>query len=96
MSASATEERLAAELGALSNPIRIRALRTIASEGSRSPIQLTEQMPEPLGVISYHVRMLKAAGLIELARTVRVRGAIEHRYRMTDRGRELLAWLERL
>jgi predicted ArsR family transcriptional regulator len=53
-----------------------------------SPAKLSEVTGVTLGAVAYHVRTLHAAGLIELAREARVRGAVEHFYALTDIGRE--------
>ena len=38
-----------------------------------------------LGTVAYHVRTLEQLGLIELVDETRVRGAVEHHYRATER-----------
>jgi DNA-binding transcriptional ArsR family regulator len=37
-----------------------------------------------LGTLSYHFRYLRKLGLIELSKTIPRRGALEHRYRLTE------------
>ena len=65
---------------ALAHPLRVRAL-AILTERDASPSELAEELGEPLGNVSYHVRLLHELGLIELVRTTPRRGAIEHHYR---------------
>ena len=65
---------------ALAHPLRVRAL-AILTEREASPSELAEELDEPLGNVSYHVRLLHDLGLIELVRTTPRRGAIEHHYR---------------
>lgn len=45
-----------------------------------SPNGLYGAAGEPLGNVSYHVRQLEKAGLIELVATKQRRGALEHYY----------------
>ena len=45
-----------------------------------SPSNLYLAAGEPLGNVSYHVRQLEKAGLIELVATKQRRGALEHYY----------------
>jgi hypothetical protein len=73
---------LAQGLNGFSHPIRIKAL--VLFEREHSPSEITRLlMSEPLGVVSYHVRMLKDYGLVDVARTAPKRGALEHFYRRT-------------
>jgi DNA-binding transcriptional ArsR family regulator len=65
---------------ALSHPLRARILERLERE-TASPSDLAQQLAAPLGNVSYHVRILAEAGLIELVRTTRRRGATEHHYR---------------
>jgi DNA-binding transcriptional ArsR family regulator len=65
---------------ALSHPLRARILEQLERQ-TASPSDLAEQLAAPLGNVSYHVRILAEAGLIELVRTTRRRGATEHHYR---------------
>jgi DNA-binding transcriptional ArsR family regulator len=74
---------------ALSHPLRMRAL-TLLNQRVASPSELAEELGEPLGNVSYHVRMLLELDLIELVRTTPRRGAVEHHYRATER-----AWLDK-
>ena len=48
-----------------------------------------------LGTLSHHTRELRAAGLLTGAGTRPVRGAIQHFYRLSDRGRELMELVDR-
>lgn len=64
--------------------------------GARSPTELARILKEPLGNVSYHVRELVAAELLHLVSTEPRRGAVEHYYGLTDRGRDILAVMEAL
>jgi DNA-binding transcriptional ArsR family regulator len=78
------EQRLAK---ALTHPVRMRVL-TLLNQKVASPSELAGEIDEPLGNVSYHVRMLLDLGLVELVGTTPRRGAVEHHYRATER-----AWL---
>lgn len=76
--------------------MRLALLYAMSGRGESSPVELTGLIaPEtrPVTAVAYHVRRLFAAGLIELAGTRPVRGAVEHHYRLTGSGR---AWLRAL
>jgi DNA-binding transcriptional ArsR family regulator len=70
---------------ALSHPLRLKIL-TRASERV-SPKQLADELREPIGNVSYHVRTLAEAGLLELVATEPRRGAVEHFYRTSRTAR---------
>src|SRR3954465_10737868 len=71
-------EAVAAGLQGFGHPLRIRAL--VLLEGESSPRELAELLDAPLGVVSYHVRMLRDYGLVKCTRTAPVRGALQHYY----------------
>lgn len=64
---------------ALAHPIRARLL-TILDGREASPNQLSKEIEEPLGTVSYHVRKLHDMGLLRLVAEKRQRGAVEHYY----------------
>lgn len=64
---------------ALAHPLRMRLL-TLLEESVASPTELANVTGASLPRVSYHVRRLAAAGLIELVRTKQRRGAVEHYY----------------
>ena len=70
---------------AMAHPMRARILAALHG-GERSPVELARDLDASLGVVSYHVRVLADAGVIELARTTARRGAIQHHYRLSDQG----------
>lgn len=65
---------------ALSHPLRTRILQRLG-DGVASPNQLSRALDEPLGNVSYHVRILLEHECIELVDTRPRRGALEHFYR---------------
>jgi DNA-binding transcriptional ArsR family regulator len=69
---------------ALSHPLRQRILHSLG-EGVASPSELSRKLGEPLGNVSYHVKILGECDAIELVKTAPVRGAVEHFYRATTR-----------
>jgi DNA-binding transcriptional ArsR family regulator len=74
------------------HPVRLRAL--VLLEDEYSPKGLAEVMGDtPLGVVAYHVRMLRGYGLVEEVRTEPVRGAVEHFYHRTELADTLVAKL---
>lgn len=70
-----------AALGAIvSHPVRCRLI-AIFADGVASPNQIAQELGMPVGDVSYHVRTLKEAGIIELVEERPVRGSTEHFYR---------------
>jgi len=69
---------------ALAHPLRARILQRLG-ERVASPGDLAVELGAPLGVVSYHVRMLRDYECVELVRTEPVRGALQHFYRATAR-----------
>jgi DNA-binding transcriptional ArsR family regulator len=65
---------------ALGHPLRQRILHEL-NQRTASPTELAEALGEPLGNVSYHVKILAECDAIELVTTSPVRGAIEHFYR---------------
>jgi DNA-binding transcriptional ArsR family regulator len=81
-------ETVATLFRALAHPTRVRVLIEL-QDGQRSPSELARVFADPtlsLPSLSYHVRGLLGAGLIELAFTTPRRGALEHSYALTARG----------
>ena len=68
----ALDQRL---IKALAHPLRERILQAL-NENVASPAQLARALDEPLGNVSYHVKILLECEAIELVRTAPVRGAI--------------------
>jgi DNA-binding transcriptional ArsR family regulator len=69
----------------LSHPLRPQILSVVTRRGEASPNQVAGELGAPLGTVSYHVRMLRDEGWLELARTEQRRGAVEHFYRAIER-----------
>lgn len=67
---------------ALAHPLRARMLELLG-EQTLSPADLATQTGAPLGVVAYHVRMLRDYECVELVRTEPRRGALQHFYRAT-------------
>src|ERR687897_3391639 len=69
---------------ALAHPLRARILQRLG-ERIASPGDLAVELDAPLGVVSYHVRMLRDYDCVELVRTEPRRGALQHFYKATAR-----------
>src|SRR3954470_14040377 len=64
---------------ALSHPLRVRML-TLLNQRVSSPSEIAEELDEPLGNVSYHMRFLADLKMVKLVRTEPRRGAVEHYY----------------
>jgi hypothetical protein len=83
---------VATGLNGFSHPLRIKLI--VLLEREHSPSELCGLLPgEPLGVVSYHVRMLKQYGLLTETKTRPRRGALEHFYARTPLADVLLETL---
>src|SRR4051795_13535274 len=69
---------------ALAHPLRARILQRLRRRGA-GPGPPAGELGAPLGVVSYHVRMLRDYDCVELVRTEPRRGALQHFYRATAR-----------
>jgi len=68
-------------LTALRHPLRRQILRVMIDRKPISPCELAERLDEPLGNISYHVRILAEHGAVKSVGVKKVRGATQHFYR---------------
>src|SRR3954452_632932 len=68
---------------ALSHPLRVRIL-TMLNQKVASPSELADELDEPLGNVSYHMRFLADLNMVELVRTEPRRGAVEHYYQALE------------
>lgn len=69
---------------ALGHPVRVQAL-VILNERVASPNEISKELGQSVGHVSYHINVLKNCECIELVDTAPRRGAVEHYYRATDR-----------
>jgi hypothetical protein len=76
---TALDQRLVKAIG---HPLRARLLH-ILNERVASPNELAKETGEPLGNVSYHVRLLADLECVELVKTEPRRGAVEHYYQAT-------------
>jgi DNA-binding transcriptional ArsR family regulator len=84
--------RLAAALKGLAHPVRLRVLAQAEQGVKLSASKLQATMPDvALGTVSYHVRCLAQAGLLEGAGGAPRRGAIERFYVLSPAGLKLRA-----
>jgi DNA-binding transcriptional ArsR family regulator len=65
----------------LSHPLRLLILRFVVKHGQASPSQTSRALGEELSPVSYHTKVLAGNGLLVLASTRSVRGAVEHLYK---------------
>jgi DNA-binding transcriptional ArsR family regulator len=66
---------------AFSHPLRAQILGVL-EERRASPRELADELGEPLGNVSYHVRTLLALKLIRLVESTPRRGSVEHYYEL--------------
>ncbi len=66
------------------HPVRVQAL-TILTERVASPKEIAEELLEPLGTVSHHVRELEKMELVELVDEKPRRGAVEHYFQARRR-----------
>jgi DNA-binding XRE family transcriptional regulator len=71
---------------ALAHPVRVEILRALLEHEPGTPTGFAAMLEIPLGVASHHVRRLRDLRLIRIARRTHRRGAVQHHYRLTDRG----------
>jgi DNA-binding transcriptional ArsR family regulator len=69
---------------ALGHPVRVQSLN-ILNERVASPNEISKELDQTVGHVSYHIKVLKECECIELVDTAPRRGAMEHYYRATDR-----------
>src|ERR671932_262431 len=85
--AKRSAEALASRFKALADPARVSIVNRIAGAGELCPCQLTEPLGLSQPTVSHHLRVLKEAGLVEVARR---RGTWTH-YRLVPGDVEQLA-----
>ena len=68
----------------LAHELRVEIL-AILTERMASPNELAKMLDEGLSQVSYHVKVLKEYGRIQLVKTEPRRGAVEHYYRATSK-----------
>jgi DNA-binding transcriptional ArsR family regulator len=89
---SSPDEQVVRLMHVLSHVTRVRILRAFFTddafsqagdepERALSPSHLAEEMDEPLGNVSYHVRQLVNEKVLVMTDTKPRRGAVEHFYR---------------
>jgi DNA-binding transcriptional ArsR family regulator len=90
--------RLAAAFGGLAHPTRLRILDALRHGEPMSPKQLSDVVTPAtsLANLAHHTRELAGMGALNPAGTRPVRGAVEHFYRLSPRGRALVELVERL
>jgi DNA-binding transcriptional ArsR family regulator len=79
------ERAKTSRLDAMSHPLRARILRLLSERDVMSPAELSRVLNADLSKVSYHVRRLEELQCAEEVGRRRVRGAVEHFYRATER-----------
>ena len=69
---------------ALSHPVRIEILQAL-QDRIASPAELSQEIDQRLGVVSYHASTLVRCGCLELVHSRGRRGAIENFFAVTPR-----------
>lgn len=92
MESASSFQDVAKGLNGFGHPVRIRAL-VLLERTELSPAELAKLLGDPLGVVSYHVRMLRDYGLVEETRAEPRRGAVQHFYQRTELAEHLLGKL---
>jgi DNA-binding transcriptional ArsR family regulator len=69
---------------ALSHPIRVEILEALQGRIA-SPVELSQEMDQTVGVISYHAKTLLKCGCVELVHSKPDRGNLEHFFGLTLR-----------
>jgi predicted ArsR family transcriptional regulator len=78
------------------HPTRVRMIHLMSDGKPWSPVELSRELGVTLGAVAYHVRTMAADDRLRLVDERRVRGAVEHVYRLNVRavdGPERLAVL---
>jgi predicted transcriptional regulator len=88
-------ERVAELAHDVAHPLRVAILDGIRHAGELSPRGFANDHGAKLAAVSHHFRALAGAGHIELNRTEPRRGAVEHFYVLSERGRAVVAWLRK-
>lgn len=70
------------ELRATAHPLRLRLL-SLLTGSAFSAAEAARELGEQQANVSYHLRLLQRAGLVEVAETVKVCGGIAKKYRHT-------------
>jgi DNA-binding transcriptional ArsR family regulator len=85
-------DQVAVAFRALGHPTRLRILDALNGEEVMSPSQLIRRIGDGSGLanVAYHTRELAALGLLTPAGSRPARGALEHFYRLSANGRELI------
>ena len=61
-------EQAAALLEAVGDPVRLGLVRRLAAEGTRCVCELQPDVAIPANLLSYHLRVLREAGVVSSAR----------------------------
>lgn len=91
-------ERIAASFRGVAHPTRLQIVDALRGGGKLSPAQMAASL-EPatrLEHVAHHTRALADLGLVAPAGVRRVRGAVQHFYRLSPAGVEMLGMVDRV
>ena len=90
-------DRVASAFRGLGHPTRLEILAALEAEAVLSPSQMLEHLRPGIALanVAYHTRELATLGLLRSAGHRPARGALEHFYRLSPHGRELIELAER-
>ena len=86
-------EEVAVGFRGLAHPTRLLILDVLRDESAEmSPTQIADRLDPDTGLanVAYHTRELASLGLLDPAGDRVARGALEHFYRLSARGQELI------
>jgi DNA-binding transcriptional ArsR family regulator len=80
---SANDDRIVNEhlMRAVAHPLRVEILVALSGKDELSPTQISKRLGRQLDSVSYHVNVLRECGAVELVKTQRRRGGLEHSFR---------------
>jgi DNA-binding transcriptional ArsR family regulator len=62
---------------AINHPVRVKTLKVLLNRPA-NPSAIATDLDVPLSTVSYHVRVLESAGLVEIIDEEAVRGSVAH------------------
>jgi DNA-binding transcriptional ArsR family regulator len=68
------------------HPLRVRIYQLVDDRGEMSPMEMARALGSTVEIVAYHVRVLVDAGVLALAGTKPVRGAVQHFYEIPADG----------
>jgi predicted ArsR family transcriptional regulator len=76
------------------HPVRVRTLIAFLTHPMCSSAELADYLDLPVQTVRYHVRQLHQAGMVDLAREVGARGAVERFYELSRATKQALVLIQ--